>query len=234
MKGQTSVNYALTPIETVYKGYKFRSRLEARWAVFFEEMGLDWSYEVEGFNLPSGARYLPDFLVKGHKNGWDYYYEIKPKGTDPCRKVEELKSVLRCNQSRETSWTMSFGTSSIGQQIRQLNGDPVDCVTGICPRCKLINSVEFLNFRGELNDYFMCDNCDESKGFYDHFVEIDECEIGGAYYNLEWDKGSIRTKHGYDGRWLTPLYIMTNEACLAARQARFDGRSGGNTIIQYV
>lgn len=24
-------------IDTIYKGYKFRSRLEARWAVFFDE-----------------------------------------------------------------------------------------------------------------------------------------------------------------------------------------------------
>ena len=61
------MNYNLTPIETVYKGYKFRSRLEARWAVFFEEMGLDWSYEVEGFNLPSGRRRNFNATVKANK-----------------------------------------------------------------------------------------------------------------------------------------------------------------------
>ena len=81
------MNYDLTPIETVYKGYKFRSRLEARWAVFFEELGLDWSYEVEGFNLPSGARYLPDFFIKNHDNCYDYWYEIKPKGAKPCQRL---------------------------------------------------------------------------------------------------------------------------------------------------
>lgn len=27
-------------IETRYKGYRFRSRLEARWAVFFDALGL--------------------------------------------------------------------------------------------------------------------------------------------------------------------------------------------------
>jgi hypothetical protein len=49
-------------IETRYKGYRFRSRLEARWAVFFDALGLKWEYEPEGFELPSG-RYLPDFKV---------------------------------------------------------------------------------------------------------------------------------------------------------------------------
>jgi len=36
-------------IETVYNGYKFRSRLEARWAVFFDALGIEYEYEKEGF-----------------------------------------------------------------------------------------------------------------------------------------------------------------------------------------
>jgi hypothetical protein len=48
-------------IETVYKGYRFRSRLEARWAVFFDALGIEWQYEPEGFELSNGTRYLPDF-----------------------------------------------------------------------------------------------------------------------------------------------------------------------------
>ena len=49
-------------IETRYKGYRFRSRLEARWAVFFDTLGLQWEYEREGFNL-DGNYYLPDFWL---------------------------------------------------------------------------------------------------------------------------------------------------------------------------
>ena len=51
-------------IETEYNGYRFRSRLEARWAVFFDALGVDYEYEPEGFELPSGKRYLPDFRVR--------------------------------------------------------------------------------------------------------------------------------------------------------------------------
>lgn len=51
-------------IETEYGGYKFRSRLEARWAVFFDTIDIEWEYEPEGYELPSGKRYLPDFKVK--------------------------------------------------------------------------------------------------------------------------------------------------------------------------
>lgn len=50
-------------IETQYKGYRFRSRLEARWAVFFDSLGLEWHYESEGYVLENGTCYLPDFWL---------------------------------------------------------------------------------------------------------------------------------------------------------------------------
>lgn len=61
----------IKPIPTRYNGYHFRSRLEARWAVFFDALGLEWEYEPQGFELPSGL-YLPDFRVSypDQKNCW--------------------------------------------------------------------------------------------------------------------------------------------------------------------
>lgn len=49
-------------IETHYNGYRFRSRLEARWAVFFDALGVRYEYEPEGFELSTGW-YLPDFWL---------------------------------------------------------------------------------------------------------------------------------------------------------------------------
>lgn len=51
------------PIETIYNGYRFRARNEARWAVFFDTVGLPYEYEKEGFVLDDGAKYLPDFWL---------------------------------------------------------------------------------------------------------------------------------------------------------------------------
>ena len=52
----------------------FRSRLEARWAVFFDLIGLKYEYEVEGFEM-NGIRYLPDFYIPS----LDRWFEIKAK-----------------------------------------------------------------------------------------------------------------------------------------------------------
>ncbi len=63
-------------IQTRYKGHHFRSRTEARWACFFDALGLKWEYEPEGFDLGSAGRYLPDFRV--HYPGWKpVWFEVK-------------------------------------------------------------------------------------------------------------------------------------------------------------
>ena len=68
-------------IETVYNGYRFRSRLEARWAVFFDALGIEYQYESEGFDV-SGTWYLPDFFLPSQPSRDVYvpsmYVEIKP------------------------------------------------------------------------------------------------------------------------------------------------------------
>jgi hypothetical protein len=68
----------IRPIETLYAGHRFRSRLEARWAVFFQAAGIKYDYEPEGFILSSGERYLPDFLL--HLPGQALWVEVKPTG----------------------------------------------------------------------------------------------------------------------------------------------------------
>lgn len=52
----------LKAIETSYAGCRFRSRLEARWAVFFDSLGIIWEYEPQGYTVgPDATPYLPDF-----------------------------------------------------------------------------------------------------------------------------------------------------------------------------
>lgn len=72
-------------IETAYRGYRFRSRLEARWAIFFDALGIPWEYEKEGYELPSG-RYLPDFWLPQH----ECWIEIKP-----CAPDERAQQLMR-------------------------------------------------------------------------------------------------------------------------------------------
>lgn len=49
-------------IPTMYNGTRFRSKLEADWARFFDKHRMKYAYEPEGFNL-GGVWYLPDFYL---------------------------------------------------------------------------------------------------------------------------------------------------------------------------
>lgn len=71
-------------IDTHYDGHKFRSRIEAKWAVFFNSMDIEYLYEPEGFELPSGDRYLPDF----------YLPDVGMRSTEDTGVWIEVKSII--------------------------------------------------------------------------------------------------------------------------------------------
>jgi hypothetical protein len=86
-------------IKTKYKGYKFRSRLEARYAVFFDAMGIDWEYEIEGYVLSDGTCYLPDFWLPTFNGGM--WVEVKPK---EFTEEEKRKCRMLCVESKYGVW----------------------------------------------------------------------------------------------------------------------------------
>ncbi len=85
----------LKAIETVYNGYRFRSRLEARWAVFFDAMGIEYQYELEGFDLGDGGYYLPDFWLPK----WNSWVEVKPVLPTPEQAIKLTHFCLNTDQS---------------------------------------------------------------------------------------------------------------------------------------
>ncbi len=64
--------YTIPAIQTKYRGHQFRSKLEARWAVFLDTAKMRWEYEPERFNV-NGISYLPDFYL----TDMDCYFEVK-------------------------------------------------------------------------------------------------------------------------------------------------------------
>lgn len=87
------MNNTIKAIETHYKGYRFRSRLEARWAVFFDAAGIEYQYEPEGFEKETHlgrTRYLPDFYLP--KSGT--WVEVKATPEKLNQESEKLNAFL--------------------------------------------------------------------------------------------------------------------------------------------
>ena len=86
-------------IQTYYNGYKFRSRLEARWAVFFDAGGIRWEYEPEGYKSEDGTLYLPDFYLPE----LDVYVEVKRDTPDGVKDIfEKCEKMLNCGGAIKT------------------------------------------------------------------------------------------------------------------------------------
>jgi hypothetical protein len=128
-KSANEAQHVVRAIPTSYKGFLFRSRLEARYALFFDELGLKWEYEPEGFELPGGVRYLPDFCVQTPQ-GARIWYEIKRPNTPTDPKFEHfIANIGEISQYEE------------GDRAQLLDGDPVDMLerADVCPRCGMFH-----------------------------------------------------------------------------------------------
>jgi hypothetical protein len=162
---------AIQAIETEYKGVLFRSRLEARWAMFLDMIGLSWEYEPGWYQFDTDVawgqgpptRYAPDFLVSGlvcepHR----LFLEVKREGLSLDEGYEAMcKAVALAEQTKEVV-VIGFGYpggSMEAFQKRGFDGLPTfisdDCyfVEGVDGNTHLVRSGHYCRFdRGELID----------------------------------------------------------------------------------
>lgn len=131
-------------IPTRYKKYKFRSRTEARWAVFLDALQCEWIYEPEGFELESGL-YLPDFWVtnlniKGTSSrpvADGFFIEIKPAGFDQ-------HTLILCRQLADATRKPTFllaGNVGVGE-YKSWRWEPYGAVES-CPTEDLVSVFAF-------------------------------------------------------------------------------------------
>jgi len=200
-------------IETRYKGYRFRSRLEARWAVFFDAMGLTWEYEPEGFETDAGW-YLPDFRVFTPQ-GNPIWYEIKPQWHVSDAKMNAFEETLCADLEPNQCSTA---------RVALLSGDPITVLANpkvtICPRCGFI--------------------CEPAYGFHESQCEhprlsLFEILVGCWPCDMETPSGGDNDwENGIFGRGVTARkgWVQTfsretsipevHSAAVKARSARFE------------
>jgi hypothetical protein len=191
-------------VETEYNGYLFRSRLEARWAVFFDACGIDYEYEPEGYDLGNGLMYLPDFLLHGVDGRVDgnLFVEVKGQMTD--------LDAVKINRFYE-----------LGQDNHDASGESMTAilVVGSIPRGAGISEILW-HIKNEA--YF--DNRNWPNKF--NFETIDG-DYFAAYPGIN-HQGRFEL-FGDDSSYLCDMDLKATErAYRTARQARFEhGVKGG-------
>lgn len=98
---------------TYYRKILFKSRLEARWAIFLDHYPCikQWEYEPGEIVLTDNqgvevVRYTPDFILK-YENSMQFVLEVKP--LEPNKEYLEMLNQI----SRFTSWPVLLGYGSM-------------------------------------------------------------------------------------------------------------------------
>lgn len=144
-------------IPTKYNDILFRSRLEARWAVFFDALGIEYFYEYEGYQLPSGW-YLPDFyLPELGKDG--AFIEIKP--CPPTQQEETFCEELALATTKRV--LLQMGDISYPKGVE-----------------RAVNSQDVQNY-AQLYDVGWCPETQEKYLIWDLYYYWCECPTCGEY-----------------------------------------------------
>ncbi len=194
---------ALQPITTRYKGHRFRSRLEARYAVFMDSLGVEWQYEPEGFALASGF-YLPDFYlprvgpgtwleIKHHGSGSFFGYCSGQKNPGLINDERLLEFALQA-QDAGKGFFIAYGLPS------------ADLLDGFCD----YDAEGMLEGSGDPYQWCVC-GCGKTVGIeFDGRGDRIDCARTGCSKSSHGDKGY---SHNHD------LIRIASEA---ARSARFE------------
>lgn len=174
--------YQIPNKPTWYNGILFRACLEARWAVFFDCLGISYRYEPHSFDVATGVRcvkYKPDFFLPSLSK----YIEIKPS------KPVEIENI-RC-----AAWTRDIGNIYLLFHLNEpsdktengwlyyhdetMKGPPLICDKQYwceCPNCGKIDieqcgeiescgcfNSEYYNQKCEYDDYLISSNLIHSE-----------------------------------------------------------------------
>jgi hypothetical protein len=188
-------------IETQYKGYRFRSRLEARWAVFFDALAVRWEYEKEGFDLGEAGVYLPDFWMP------DLGVWVEIKGQKPTPE-EEAKAAALAQGSGHAVILFPCGLPEIESEYE------VVCPSDGC------DGAYWFGCDGGGDNYYrwcVCPDCGKAG------IEFD-----GRSDRLDCKAARGCPVHASNGdKTYTPGHPKIAAALKAARSARFEhGESG--------
>lgn len=202
----------ITAIPTKYAGCHFRSRLEARWAVFFDTIGIAWQYEPEGYEL-DGKRYLPDFWLPQIKT----WYEVK--GRSPTNLEYSLAYALE----QATGHRVLIARGDIPYSTDLAGYDKTSAPGG--------DGLRDIETTGDYDyAWCICPWCDQPGIEY----EARSARIHGyQFHNLTpdeaWEHIKDKPNHwSIDDKCYSGDHPRVLQAFNAARSARFEhGQSGG-------
>lgn len=133
-------------LETKYNGCWHRSRLEARWAVFFKTCGIDYVYEKQGYETSPRIWYLPDFYLKDVYGMEELWIEVK--GVMDDEDAEKIKTFAGIGKpEKEKNPILVLGEIPNGGKFSEVLHN-IDCRGHMYKEDEWPNEFNFLTVNG--------------------------------------------------------------------------------------
>lgn len=141
-------------ITTTYQGIEYRSRLEARWAALFINLG--WRITYEPFD---GDGYIPDFLIHGER---PLLVEVKPAVTPS----EYRGAVTKSENGLRRHWK---------HDLLIVGADPVAPLPAAygfddMPAAGLLGEADGEGWQWDAGRWFRCGNCHAVAIFHEYMT----------------------------------------------------------------
>jgi hypothetical protein len=176
MENKTQYNYKSIP--TVYKGIRFRSQLEARWACFFDLVKWNWEYEEENLN-----GWIPDFIIHGAKE--DVLVEVKHfTQLQDFKDSGEIEKIITSKEKSDRREVLLLGKNIIFAPLVSEGG-------WYLPRLGW-----FLD--SEENSVIFFDDTDNHYGFLDSLCSYHDRISGRAFKECHYKNSDMIREH-----WIT-------------------------------
>ena len=165
-------------IATEYNGITYRSQTEARWAVFFDILGVVFKYEPERIKLSTGETYLPDFFIED----FEAYFEVKP--SDEKIVTEECVRARRLAADRPE------------QRVWLSIGGPAPRTTNILPLERWSSDVSIGEMlASQSNRYWFHEDRRDDGVYWLHSEQVHGFPIGGPGTSTDHDRAPLNHRN---------------------------------------
>ncbi len=156
-------------IPSVYRNCEYKSRLEAHWAVFFDEHGVEFVYEPHRLLFADGVVYIPDFYLPDLST----WFEVKG---NPSRSAQK-KPLLLWEKVAPKGQRVAVGLGEGQVSVPYRLDDDVVSYDGAVIRCSGCRAVWFANPKDP--QAANCPHCNDKNGGRAYVVAATAAIEGG-------------------------------------------------------
>lgn len=192
----------------------FRTDYDAKWATFFDTLGVVYRYNHEVFTLSNGRKFLPSFIISSDLRKQDQFIEIREYPD-----VDHLMDVFNADMIANgiTRLPVNSGVTLYGEPMDALKSLDVKWRKSIlCPRCGCFDdSISYQTADLYTGDRFIlqCTHCDlvTPEG-------INAPETGAFGFDVQMYKGNVICQSTIANSYVMRVY----QSALIARSVSKD------------